>query len=348
MEKVYLSDLRKMVDLCRAMPNTKMLATAKVNAMVLLNMSYEKVMVDRNFSEHPYTYTRDLVRHINENLQAWNNIQFAEMAGAVSVAGAHEQMEEMHQDLFQTLWTKFSPEDYNDRIQRYVYRLELNGLGKEFAGGRCIDFGCGHGNFAHALLRKGAKYVLGIDYGEGSVKFAERARDNLGVSRNDLEFRLSTVYDVSEPDGSFDFAIQNGVFHHLDDEDRAYKEVHRVLKPGGYFWVYTDGEGAINHDLWDASREALSDIPFSFIVEHLEALNLSTGKRYHLGDGLNAVYRHTSWDEITSRLARLGFGEFRRITGGFDTDFDHDVIAADKYGREKFGEGDLRLICRKL
>lgn len=100
--------------------------------------------------------------------------------------------------------------------------------------------------------------------------------------------------------------------------------------------------------MWDASLFILRDVPHDFTLGALDKLNLETGKRYHLGDGLNAVYRHTSWDEITSRLSRFGFGNFRRLIGGFPTDFDHDVIMADKYGREKFGEGDLRLLAQKL
>jgi hypothetical protein len=94
--------------------------------------------------------------------------------------------------------------------------------------------------------------------------------------------------------------------------------------------------------------EILKGIPQELILGHLEYLNLETGKRYHLGDGLNAKYRHTTWAEITERLAQLGFGNFRRLRGGFPTDCDHDVIEQDRYGREKFGDGDLRLLAQKV
>ncbi len=63
-------------------------------------------------------------------------------------------------------------------------------------------------------------------------------------------------------------------------------------------------------------------------------------------DGLNATYRHTSWDKITGLLAKAGFGNFRRLSGSFSTDFDLDVISADPYGKEKFGEGDLRILAQ--
>jgi SAM-dependent methyltransferase len=213
---------------------------------------------------------------------------------------------------------------------------------------RAIDFGCGHGNFAHALLKAGAASVLGIDYGEESIRYSLAARDRLGVPPEKLDFRVASVYDSGEPDGAYDFAVQNGVFHHLDDEDAAYREVHRVLRPGGWFWVYTDGAGAVSHDLWDASVHVLREVPHDAVLEVLDFLGVETNKRYHLGDGLNAVYRHTGYDDFIARLDGYGFGNPRRLVGGFPTDFDHDAIAADPFGREKFGDGDIRVLVQKL
>ena len=44
----------------------------------------------------------------------------------------------------------------------------------------------------------------------------------------------------------YDFAIQNGVFHHLDNEDKAYREIYSVMKKSAYLWFYTDGEENLN------------------------------------------------------------------------------------------------------
>jgi SAM-dependent methyltransferase len=348
-EKQYLEDLGELKAFADTVTNTRMMAVAKVTAMAVMNMRWERVMVDRALEVHPYGLARQFVVDARRQLEAWTEARFIEAPDAVLQGRPAAAMEERHHDLFQALWVNFSLDDYRERIERYEHRLRINGLAEGFlSGARCIDFGCGHGNFAHALLEAGAEYVLGIDYGEDSVRYADRARDELGVDANRLEFRVESVYEVAEPDASFDFAIQNGVFHHLDDEDRAYREVHRVLKPGGWLWVYTDGEGAVSHDLWDASVHVLREVPAEAVLECLDFLGVETNKRYHLGDGLNATYRHTSWAELTTRLSSYGFGEFRRLVGGFPTDFDHDVIAEDPFGPEKFGEGDLRLLAQKL
>ncbi len=349
MEKTYLQHLKQLHKFADEIPNTPMMALAKITALIMLNMRYERVMLNRDLDTHPYILVSELIRDAYSLLSAWREISFIEDPAASVLQRKEMDLEARHQALFQQLWTKFSVEEYKQRIQRYVHRLCINGLGDGYLKGfKCIDFGCGHGNFAHALIREGAAFVYAIDYGPENIEYASKVRDQLGIEPSQIEFEVECVYDVSKESNYVDFAIQNGVFHHLEDEDAAYREVWRVLKPGGWFWIYTDGAGGISHDLWDASAHMLCDIPQEFIISHLDYLNMETGKRYHLGDGLNATYRHTTWAELTERLSRLGFGNFRRLVGGFPTDFDHDVIAADKYGREKFGEGDLRLLAQKV
>jgi ubiquinone/menaquinone biosynthesis C-methylase UbiE len=348
MEKTYGKNLNELRELAHQLRNTPMIAKAKVEALAILNLRYEMLMVDRNLPEHPYPLTAALISDTRKFLEQWHQASRFEDPGAATLTRAKAPMEAWHQDLFQQLWVRFSRDEYEDRIERYVHRLRINGLADGvLKGARVIDFGCGHGNFLHACLRVGAASVHGIDYGEGSIEYAKRATQEVGVSPDVADFQVASVYKAPFPDASFDFAIQNGVFHHLDDEAKAYREAFRVLKPGGWFWVYTDGSGAISHELWDASLDILKDIPQAFVLQTLKDLNLETGKRYHLSDGLNAIYRHDTWANLTERLGRLGFGKFRRLTGGFPTDFDHDAIAADRFGADKFGEGDLRLLTQK-
>lgn len=346
--KTYSRDLERLKAVCDAIPNTPMQAAAKVHALAVLNLRYERIMVDRDLKEHPYDLVSSLIADAQASISAWSDAGFAERS-TVPFCRDDAGIETRHERLFQALWTRFDATDYQERIERYSHRLRINGLnGDWMRGRRCVDFGCGHGNFAHAVFRSGASFVYGLDYGRGSIDYAIRARDHLGLTAEQIRFEVGSVYDVDQPDTAYDFAIQNGVFHHLEHEDRAVAEVARVLRPGGWFWVYTDGSGAISHDLWDASIHILRDVPHDFVLECLDRLNLDTGKRYHLGDGLNATYRHTTWAALTAQLARHGFGHFRRLVGGFATDFDHDVIAADRYGAEKFGEGDLRCLAMKL
>lgn len=342
----YRAALRDLEAAAATVPNTRLGAIGKVTALTVMNMRWERVAFDRDFPEDPLPVAERFVRDAATQVAAWGESLFIEGASDLLQAGP-VAMEDRHQALFQALWTEFSQDEYLDRIARYEHRLAVNGLADGFLeGASVIDMGCGHGNFAHALRRAGAARVLGVDFGANSIAYARAAAERVGTGG--IDFKLASVYDTGEAAESFDFAVQNGVFHHLDNEDAAYREILRVLKPGGWAWIYTDGADTVAGELWDASVRVLAGVPDAFVLETLDHLGIETGKRYHLGDSLNAIYRHTSWAELTSRLTELGFGEVKRLVGGFPTDFDHDVIAADPWGPQKFGEGDLRLLARKL
>lgn len=347
MEKTYLRRLEELKRLAESLPRTRFMALARIEALIRMNMGWERLQLDKALPEHPFVLTEALVNRAIEDLEAARNIAFCDAGLPLESDPRERPMEEEHRDLFQSLWVQFDADQYLERIARYDDRLRFNSLDRGFFDGmRVVDMGCGHGNFAHAILNAGAREVVGIDYGEDSIRYANAARDELGVPEEKLKFFQSTVYDVPEEAGSFDAAIQNGVFHHTDDEDRAYREMHRLLKPGGVAWIYTEGEGSIARDLFHVSVQILADVPVDLVQAHLKHLGFTINKRYHLGDGLKAVYRATSWKNLTDRLTAIGFGNYRRLIGGFDTDL--DITDEDPYAAEKFGEADIRLLATKL
>jgi 2-polyprenyl-3-methyl-5-hydroxy-6-metoxy-1,4-benzoquinol methylase len=346
MEKTYLARLEALKALAAELPRTRFMALARIEALIRMNMGWERWQLDRDLPDHPFALAHALVERAIGDLEQSRAIAFCDGGLPLDADPREQTMEEEHHDLFQALWTQFDADQYRERIARYDDRLRFNGLESGvFDGARIVDMGCGHGNFDHALLNAGAAEVVGVDYGEDSIRYAAAARDRLGVSEDRLRFVHATVYDVPEPDGSFDAAVQNGVFHHLDDEDRAYREMHRLLKPGGVAWVYTEGSGSIARDFFHVSVQILADVPAGLVQAHLAHLGFSINKRYHLGDGLKAVYRATTLADFTARLEAIGFTMERRLIGGFDTDL--DIIDGDPYAAEKFGEGDIRLLIRK-
>lgn len=347
MEKTYLPGLEELKTLAAELPRTRFMALARIEALIRMNMGWEGLQLNKALPAHPFKMAQDLVERAIGDLQAARAIDFCDGGLDLDADPREQSMEAEHHDLFQSLWTQFDEVQYRDRIERYDDRLRFNELDKgTFDGLRVVDMGCGHGNFDHAILNAGARQVVGVDYGEESICYADAARERLSVPTDRLKFIHATVYEVPEADGSFDAAIQNGVFHHLDDEDRAYREMHRLLKPGGLAWIYTEGEGSIARDLFHVSVQILADVPASLVQAHLAHLGFSINKRYHLGDGLKAVYRATSLAGLKDRLDAIGFGDYQRLIGGFDTDL--DITDDDPYAAEKFGEADIRLLARKV
>jgi len=69
-------------------------------------------------------------------------------------------------------------------------------------------------------------------------------------------------------------------------------------------------------------------------------MGLSVGKRYHLGDSLQATYRHTNYENLVQRMKRYGFTVVRRLRGGFSYDSDgqaqEDLWANEKIWQWRF------------
>ena len=252
-----------------------------------------------------------------------------------------------HQKLFQDLWIRYNNKEFiNDRFNYYVNRIKKNNILKDFKNKNCIDFGCGHGQFLMALKKLGAKNCVGIDFGEKNISFANKMRKKLKFNKNEVKFLKGNVYNVPFKKESFEFAIQNGVFHHLKNENKAYKEVHRVLKKGGKFWVFTDGKGGIRGNILDFIQEVLQKVDDRFVLNVIRSLKLTANKTYMLSDFLNAKYRRTSTIEIIRRLKKIGFINFKPMQGTYKTDYDK-FYSKDKNFKLKFGEGHIRFLCEK-
>jgi len=97
----------------------------------------------------------------------------------------------------------------------------------EVQGKTCLDVGCSSGFFSLKMKELGAKYVLGIDYGE-QVKAIEQANFAAGATGLDVDFRLMSAYDVHQLDRRFDVVIFLGVFYHLRHPLLALESIRKV------------------------------------------------------------------------------------------------------------------------
>ena len=325
--------------------NKKLIVKLLVNKLIFLTLKIENILFDHNNLKNPQIIIKKDIEDLYDFICEINKL--AKFSKQESIKLQKFSREKSHKKIFQKLWVNFNLKQFKkERLGRYIKRIKINNISNLIKNKKIVDFGCGHGNFLMSALLFGAKECVGIDYGLDTINYAKMTKQKL-FPKNNLNFFNRSVYKSKLKKKYFDFAIQNGVFHHLDDENKAYKEVYRVLKTNGYFWVYTDGGGGLRDFTRDLFQKILLKFDNDFVQENIRSIGLSTNKEYHLGDGLSARYRHTSLEDIKKKLAKLGFKFIRQLQGGFPTDFDYPFVS-DKYFKAKFGTGDLRLLFKKI
>ena len=126
---------------------------------------------------------------------------------------------------------------------RVLRRLVVKALERRLAGGgRVLDAGCGTGGMLDVLRSSpAARELAGFDWSASGVELT-RARGFSQVVQGD-------VGAIPEHDESCDAAVCLDVLCHAAvDEARAMRELHRVLRPGGWLvlnlpaWEWLAGE----------------------------------------------------------------------------------------------------------
>ncbi len=104
-------------------------------------------------------------------------------------------------------------------------------------GDRVLDLGSGAGNdcFVARALTGPEGSVTGIDFTPQMIEKAKENCDKMGYSN--VSFILGDIEEMPFDDNSFDVVISNCVLNLVPDKTRAFKEIMRVLKPGGHFCV---------------------------------------------------------------------------------------------------------------
>jgi len=131
------------------------------------------------------------------------------------------------------------PAEWIDAVpQTAVYRFA--GVGNPFGmgplppGATVLDVGSGAGFDAqHAARQVGATgRVIGVDMTTAMLTVARQAAAEAGLAN--LEFREGRAERLPLPDASVDVVISNGVINLCPDKAAVYRELYRVLKPGGW------------------------------------------------------------------------------------------------------------------
>ena len=125
----------------------------------------------------------------------------------------------------------------------------IEGLDKNYAGKQVIDIGCGLGNNI-VFLSSLELNVFGTEISEEIVNNTKSIVKAKGAK---CDLRVGTNTQIPFEDNMFDYLISWNVIHYENSEDdmaQALNEYHRILKPGGRFFLQT---GTPEHFIWKDS-----------------------------------------------------------------------------------------------
>lgn len=173
----------------------------------------------------------------------------------------------------------------------------------DLTGKSVLDIGCGAGGIDIALIRDhGAGYVCGVDV-EDPVLTHARAL----IDREGLTDRIGLVKvapgPLPFPPGSFDIVFSKDSIVHIPDKHALMAEVHRVLKPGGWF-LASD---------WLIGTDQISLLMADYIAAEGLDFGMATPERYldamaAAGFEGGTTTSRNAWYRIRAReeLERLG------------------------------------------
>ncbi|MCT4663884.1 MAG: bifunctional demethylmenaquinone methyltransferase/2-methoxy-6-polyprenyl-1,4-benzoquinol methylase UbiE [Flavobacteriales bacterium] len=115
---------------------------------------------------------------------------------------------------------------WRKKVKKMLHQNSVNNI---------LDIATGTGDLAITLHKPGIK-ITGLDISEGMLEVGREKLKERGID-NDVNFILGDAEEMPFPDNHFDaitvaFGVRN--FANLE---KGLKEIHRVLKPGGFLYV---------------------------------------------------------------------------------------------------------------
>jgi ubiquinone/menaquinone biosynthesis C-methylase UbiE len=125
--------------------------------------------------------------------------------------------------------------DADEASERYSLQLYHHvATGVSLEGKDILEVGCGRGGGASYITRHlHPRQIVGVDINATAIRFDQKHY----AAHKNLQFSVADAHELPFKDNSFDAILNIESAHHYKDVRQFLSEVHRVLKPDGYFLI---------------------------------------------------------------------------------------------------------------
>lgn len=127
-------------------------------------------------------------------------------------------------------WTKLTRLGY-DRCRDLINSPAFFKMLPDISNLKGLDIGCGEGYNTRIAAKKGAK-LTAIDISKVFIDYAVDTENN---NPQNIKYQVSSATELPFPNNDFDFVMATMSLMDIAENEKAIKEVCRVLKPGGFF-----------------------------------------------------------------------------------------------------------------
>jgi len=171
--------------------------------------------------------------------------------------------------------------------------LELARAAGVDAAKRVLDVGSGIGGTSRCLAREFGCRVTGIDLTDEYCRTATMLSGRIGLAEL-VDYTQGDATHLPFPDASFDTVWSEHVAMNIPDKPALYREMYRVLKPGGTLAIYDILAGPSGPVVFPVPWARTPDSSFLVTPEELQDLLETAG------------FKVTSWSD-TTEAARTWF-----------------------------------------
>jgi SAM-dependent methyltransferase len=168
-----------------------------------------------------------------------------------------------------------------------------------------LDVGSGVGGTSRCLAKEFGCRVTGIDLTDEYCRAATMLTAKTGLAHL-VDYRQGDATKLPFDDQAFDVVWTEHVAMNIPDKTRLYKEMHRVLKPGGTLAIYDVLAGPSGPVLFPVPWARTPDT--SFLVQPDELRKLLEGAGFTVTDWSDTTEAARAWFvSLAEKIRKEGF-----------------------------------------